>query len=54
MIAPLDETQFNLQFERFKGLIAYHDKGRPFTGFQEGVAGVWESYKPRLRDYALG
>jgi hypothetical protein len=30
-----------------------NDKGNAFTNFQEGVAGVWEGYKPRLRDHAL-
>ena len=53
MIAPLDGAQFAVQLERFQKLIAYHDKGRPFSGFSDGVAGVWESYKPRLREYAL-
>ncbi|OWK20246.1 hypothetical protein AJ88_32025 [Mesorhizobium amorphae CCBAU 01583] len=38
---------------RFQGLITAKS-GHPFTGFQEGLAAVWESYKPRLRDYALG
>jgi hypothetical protein len=27
--------------------------GHPFRTFEEGLAAVWESYKPRLRDHAL-
>jgi hypothetical protein len=27
--------------------------GHPFTSFSEGLAAVWESYKPRLREHAL-
>lgn len=49
----LDEAQFKVQFDRFCKLIEYRDKGRPFTNFNEGVAGVWELYKPQLRRRAL-
>ena len=49
----LDPSTFREAFSRFQRLIAANDKGNAFTNFQEGVAGVWEGYKPRLRDYAL-
>jgi len=49
----LDLDQFQAQFARFKEVIAYNDKGRPFVNFNEGVAAVWEDYKPRLRAHAL-
>jgi hypothetical protein len=45
--------RFQTQFARFQRLIADNDKGNAFTNFQEGVAGVWEGYKPHLRDHAL-
>ena len=45
--------RFRTQFARFQSLIADNDKGNAFTNFQEGIAGVWEGYKPRLRDHAL-
>lgn len=50
----LSTARFQEQFERFLRLIAAHDRGHAFTNFHEGVAGVWESYKPRLRNHALG
>lgn len=37
----------------FKRLIAANQKGAPFVAFDEGVAAAHESYKPRLRAYAL-
>jgi hypothetical protein len=49
----LDPRAFRDAFVRFQGLIAAKDKGHAFTNFQEGLAAVWESYKPRLRDHAL-
>ncbi len=51
---PLDLDQFATQFERFKALIEYNGHGRPFVSFREGLAAAWESYKPRLREHALG
>jgi hypothetical protein len=49
----VDPKAFRVAFERFQGLMA--DKsGHPFKSFDEGLAAVWESYKPRLRDHALG
>ncbi len=50
LLAP---DRFRSQFARFQNLIAANDKGNAFTNFQEGVAGVWENYKPRLREHAL-
>lgn len=50
---PLDLDQFTKQFDQFKTLIEYNSGGHPFVNFREGLAAVWESYKPRLRDYAL-
>ena len=49
----LDPRVFHDQFARFQRLIAAEGQGRSFTNFQEGVAAVWEGYKPRLRDHAL-
>lgn len=51
--AAIDPRAFSEAFARFQALIAAKS-GHPFTGFQEGLAAVWESYKPRLRDHALG
>lgn len=51
---PLDLDQFATQFERFKALIEYNGQGRPFVSFREGLAAVWESYKPQIREHALG
>ncbi len=50
----LGPTAFREAFARFQRLIAANDKGHAFTGFREGVAAVWEGYKPRLREHALG
>ena len=51
--AAIDLRAFREAFAHFQELIAAYS-GHPFTGFQEGLAAVWESYKPRLRDHALG
>ncbi len=53
MTEALSLARFDAQFERFRRLIAANDKGRAFITFHEGVAGVWENYKPRLREFAL-
>ena len=53
MTSLLSPDRFRSQFSRFQRLIAANDKGNAFTDFHEGVAGVWEGYKPRLRDHAL-
>jgi hypothetical protein len=47
-------SQFRVQLDRFQRLILANDKGHPFTNFHEGVVGVWEGYKPSLRNHALG
>lgn len=49
----IDPLAFREAFARFQELITVRS-GHPFTNFHEGLAAVWESYKPRLRDYALG
>jgi hypothetical protein len=51
--AAIDPRAFRESFARFQALITARS-GHAFTGFHEGLAAVWESYKPRLRDYALG
>ncbi|WP_339643403.1 hypothetical protein [uncultured Pelagibacterium sp.] len=51
--AAIDPPAFRQAFARFQALIAAKS-GHPFTGFREGLTAVWESYKPRLRDHALG
>ena len=48
----LDLDRFRIAFDRFGKLVAAHDKGHIFANFREGLAAVWESYKPRLRDHA--
>jgi len=48
----LDPASFRIAFDRFCVLIAARDQGHAFTNFREGLAAVWESYKPRLRDHA--
>jgi hypothetical protein len=53
MNSSLPSARFQTQFARFQRLIVSNDKGHHFTNFEEGVAGVWEGYKPRLRDHAL-
>lgn len=51
--AGIDPRAFRGAFARFQELIT-EKSGHPFSTFHEGLAAVWESYKPRLRDYALG
>jgi hypothetical protein len=50
----IDPRALRDSFSRFQELIAAKDKGHAFTNFHEGLAAVWESYKPRLREHALG
>lgn len=50
--ARIDAPTFRKAFARFQGLITAR-AGHPFTNFHEGLAAAWESYKPRLREYAL-
>jgi hypothetical protein len=51
--AAITPSSFRAAFGRFQGLVT-QKYGHPFAGFDEGLAAVWESYKPRLRDKALG
>ena len=51
--ASIDDDAFRGAFDRFRALIET-TSGHPFRGFDEGLAAVWESYKPRLRDHAFG
>lgn len=51
--AHIDPRAFREAFARFQGLIIARS-GHAFANFHEGLAATWESYKPRLREYALG
>jgi hypothetical protein len=51
--ASIDARAFREAFARFQELITVKS-GHPFRSFDEGLAAVWESYKPRLREHALG
>ncbi|MGY4450481.1 hypothetical protein ACVWZR_005141 [Bradyrhizobium sp. i1.3.1] len=53
MAADIDPSAFSEAFARFQRLVTTKS-GHPFKGFDEGLAAVWEGYKPRLRDHALG
>ena len=48
----IDPRAFGEAFARFQILVKARS-GHPFTNFHEGLAAAWESYKPRLREYAL-
>lgn len=48
----LDPQGFQKSFERFKKLVLAYS-GHSFTTLHEGLVGVWESYKPKLRELAL-
>jgi hypothetical protein len=50
--AGIDPRAFLEAFSRFQGLISARS-GHPFASFDEGLAAVWESYKPRVRERAL-
>jgi hypothetical protein len=50
--ARIDLRAFREAFVRFQDLVTTKS-GHAFTGFDEGLAAVWESYKPRLREQAL-
>ena len=45
-------TDFAASFAHFQNLVA-QKSGDPFTSFDEGLIAAWESYKPRVRTYAL-
>lgn len=49
----ISPTQFQEAFARFQALITAKS-GHAFTNFHEGLAAVWENYKPRLHDHAVG
>jgi len=51
--AGIDTRAFREAFARFQELITAKS-GYPFESFDEGLAAVWENYKPRLREHALG
>ena len=51
--ARIDSGAFRAGFARFQKLITAKS-GRPFSSFSDGLIHDWESYKPRLRDHALG
>jgi hypothetical protein len=48
----INPVAFQQGFVRFQKLMVAKS-GHPFTNFQEGLAAVWESYKPRLHDKAV-
>jgi hypothetical protein len=48
----IDPKALHEAFARFQQLILAKS-GHRFTNFDEGLAAVWESYKPRLRNKAL-
>jgi len=50
--AAINPQNFREAFARFQALVVARS-GHPFTNFYEGVAAAWESYKPRLREFAL-
>jgi hypothetical protein len=51
-IERVEVKKFREAFEHFQKLILAKS-GHPFTSFYDGLAAVWESYKPRLRDEAV-
>ncbi len=56
MNLPAETTSkigFQETFERFNDLVLRRS-GQPFTRFDRGLIHDWESYKPRLREHALG
>jgi len=49
--AAINPKAFHEAFSRFQELVLAKS-GHPFRDFDEGLAAVWENYKPRLRDHA--
>ena len=45
-------TNFSASFAQFQELVTLKS-GEPFSAFDEGLIAAWESYKPRVRAYAL-
>jgi hypothetical protein len=50
--ARVEPKKFGEALEHFQKLVLAKS-GHGFTNFHEGLAAVWESYKPRLRDEAV-
>ena len=48
----MDVAAFGVVFGHFQKLVTSYS-GHPFVSFSEGMAAVWEDYKPRLRELAL-
>jgi hypothetical protein len=48
----IDSEAFRQAFERFKTMMGAYS-GHRFTNLNEGLAGAWENYKPKLRELAL-
>ncbi len=51
-IAPHTKFVFSSAYQHFQDLVE-EKSGHPFKDFNEGLAAVWENYKPRLRERAL-
>ena len=51
--AGIEASTFRYAFDRFCALVEA-TSGHPFRGFDVSLPDEWESYKPRLRDHALG
>ena len=51
--AGIDASTFRYAFDRFCALVEA-TSGQPFRAFDVGLPDEWESYKPHLRDHALG
>lgn len=52
MLINYGSSNFADSYSQFQDLVT-QKSGEPFTRFDEGLIAVWESYKPRVRDYAL-
>ena len=50
--ARVEPKKFGEALEHFQKLVLAKS-GHGFTNFHEGLAAVWESYKPRLHDEAV-
>lgn len=48
----IDASAFQSAFNHFQTLVQAKS-GHPFRDFDEGLAAVWENYKPRLHDHAV-
>lgn len=52
MLINYGSSNFADSYSQFQDLVT-QKSGEPFTRFDEGLIAAWESYKPRVRDYAL-